>query len=174
MTRCPKLVDLGRRRFLSTGAAATVGAAASACSPTAPSPNRRTGSVLAYPSNWLANIRNLTVDVPLEVSYPDETAPGVLLRFSRRVEGGVGPEGDIVGFTTVCPHQGYSLEFDSTDRTLNCPGHYSRFDLEAGGQQIWGQASQNLPQYLLRMDAQGDIFAEGIDELLYGRLSNIL
>ncbi|TIQ53162.1 MAG: arsenate reductase (azurin) small subunit, partial [Mesorhizobium sp.] len=57
---------------------------------------------------------------------------------------------------------------------LNCPGHYSRFDCEAGGQQIWGQATQNLPQYLLRVDDKGDVFAEGLDELIYGRLSNVL
>jgi arsenite oxidase small subunit len=27
---------------------------------------------------------------------------------------------------------------------------------------------------MLRVDAGGDIFAEGVDELLYGRLSNVL
>jgi len=58
---------------------------------------------------------------------------------------------------------------------MNCPGHYSRFDCEKGGQQeVWGQATQNLPQYALRVDDKGDIYADGVDELLYGRLSNIL
>ncbi len=52
--------------------------------------------------------------------------------------------------------------------------HYSRFDCEAGGQQVWGQATQNLPQYVLRVDGKGEIYAEGVDELLYGRLSNVL
>ena len=50
----------------------------------------------------------------------------------------------------------------------------SFFDCEAGGQQIWGQATENLPQYTLRVDDKGDIYAEGLDELLYGRLSNVL
>ncbi|RUY35861.1 arsenate reductase (azurin) small subunit, partial [Mesorhizobium sp. M7A.F.Ca.CA.001.13.2.1] len=58
--------------------------------------------------------------------------------------------------------------------SFNCPGHYSRFDADAGGQQIWGQSTANLPQYALRIDAKGDIYAEGVDELLYGRLSNVL
>jgi arsenite oxidase small subunit len=31
-----------------------------------------------------------------------------------------------------------------------------------------------LPQFRLRADANGDIFAEGVDELIYGRLSNSL
>jgi len=74
----------------------------------------------------------------------------------------------------ICPHKGFPLSYSQSDHTLNCPGHYSRFDCDAGGQQIWGQATQNLPQYMLRVDANGDIYAEGLDELLYGRLSNVL
>jgi arsenite oxidase small subunit len=31
-----------------------------------------------------------------------------------------------------------------------------------------------LPQFRLRVAANGDIFAEGADELIYGRLSNTL
>ena len=84
------------------------------------------------------------------------------------------PDGDIVGFSTICPHKGFPLALQRDRPQLNCPGHYSRFDCEAGGQQIWGQATQNLPQYVLRIDANGDIYAEGVDELLYGRLSNVL
>ena len=54
------------------------------------------------------------------------------------------------------------MTYNSGDRTLNCPGHYSRFDVEKGGQQVWGQATQNLPQYTLRIDDKGDIYAEGL------------
>ncbi|MDO8352274.1 MAG: arsenate reductase (azurin) small subunit, partial [Aestuariivirga sp.] len=107
-------------------------------------------------------------------SYPDEDAPGVLLKLGKAVEGGAGPDSDIVGFTTVCPHKGFPLSYNADSRTMNCPGHYSVFDCEAGGQQTWGQATQNLPQYVLRVDDKGDIYAEGVDELLYGRLSNVL
>ena len=70
--------------------------------------------------------------------------------------------------------RGSHSPYNAKDKTLNCPGHYSRFDCEAGGQQVWGHATQNLPQYVLRVDANGDIYAEGLDELLYGRLSNVL
>ena len=66
------------------------------------------------------------------------------------------------------------LGYNASDKTLNCPGHYSRFDCERGGLEIWGHATQNLPQYALRIDDKGDIYAEGLDELLYGRLSNVL
>ena len=127
-----------------------------------------------YPVNRLANISDLKADEAFSVTYPDADAPGVLLKLGKSVPGGVGPNGDIVGFSTNCPHKGFPLNYNGADKTLNCPGHYSRFDCEAGGQQIWGHATQNLPQYVLRVDDKGDIYAEGVDELLYGRLSNVL
>jgi len=40
--------------------------------------------------------------------------------------------------------------------------------------QLWGHATQNLPQFQLRIEADGEIYAEGVDELLYGRVSNVL
>jgi len=173
MKRCDLMVDAGRRRFLSGAGLAAAGAAATVVMPidakAKPAPAR-----VDYPSAKLANVRDLKLNVPTDVNYPDADAPGTLLKLGKRVPGGVGPDGDIVGFSTVCPHKGFPLSFNAQDKTLNCPGHYSRFDCEAGGQQIWGQATQNLPQYVLRVDGNGDIFAEGVDELLYGRLSNVL
>jgi arsenite oxidase small subunit len=171
MKRCDAMVDVGRRKFL-TGASIVAGAAAANIAVTeakAAVPSAR----VIYPSNRLANVADLKVNEPLSVNYPDDDAPGVLLKLGARVATGAGPDSDIVGFTTTCPHKGFPLAYNKTDRTLNCPGPYSRFDVEAGGQQIWGQATQNLPQYVLRIDANGDIYAEGIDELLYGRLSNV-
>ena len=172
MRECKRLVDAGRRQFLSGAGMMTASAAAS----TLVSSNAMAAKPLArieYPSNRLANIADLKLNEPLSVRYPDDQAPGVLLKLGVSLHDGVGPEQDIVGFSTVCPHKGYPLNYNTADRTLNCPGHYSRFDCEAAGQQIWGHATQNLPQYVLRIDGKGDIYAEGIDELLYGRLSNV-
>ena len=98
----------------------------------------------------------------------------MLLKLGQAAEGGVGPGGDIVAFSTLCPHKGFGLVYDPSDRVFNCPGHFSRFDADKGGLQIWGQATQNLPQFHLRVDDRGDIYAEGVDELIYGRLSNVL
>jgi len=170
---CDKLVDSGRRRFLTGASVAAVGAAASTVM-TSQAKAAPPAARVNYPSNRLANVRDLKVDEPLKVAYPDAEAPGVLIKLGARVPSGAGPDGDIVGFSTTCPHKGFPLAYNKGDRTLNCPGHYSRFDCEAGGQQVWGQATQNLPQYALRVDANGDIYAEGVDELLHGRLSNVL
>ena len=152
---------------------AAAGMAVAACTPEE-AKTQNAGALLEYPENRLANIAELNLNTPLNVLYPDENAPGVLLKLGRAVSGGVGPDQDIVGFSTLCPHQGFPLAYNREDKTFNCPGHYSRFDVEAGGQQVWGQASQNLPQYVLSIDGNGDIFATGIDELLYGRVSNVL
>jgi arsenite oxidase small subunit len=168
------LVDVGRRRFLSGAGVTAASAAAAAVLPAAPAKAAIPSARVDYPSARLGNVKDLTLNTPLDVAYPDADAPGVLLKLGKPVEGGAGPEGDIVGFTTMCPHKGYPLHYNADRRTLNCSGHYSVFDCEAGGQETWGHATQNLPQYSLRVDANGDIFAEGLDELLYGRLSNVL
>jgi arsenite oxidase small subunit len=167
------MVEVGRRQFLRGGivAAATLPVVGLSAQQAKAATN---GALLDYPSTRLGNVKDLKVNEPVEVAYPDAEAPGVLLKLGRAVEGGVGPEGDIVAFSTVCPHKGFPLSYNADRKTLNCPGHYSVFDCEAGGQQTWGQATQNLPQYMLRIDDKGDIYAEGVDELLYGRLSNVL
>lgn len=174
MERCNKLVDVGRRQFLRGGALAAAATATAVALPTAQAKAAPGLALVDYPSNRLANVADLKMNEPLDVSYPDSDAPGVLLKLGSKVEGGIGPDGDIVGFSTVCPHKGFPLNYVADDHTFNCPGHYSRFDVDAGGQQIWGQSTANLPQYALRVDEKGDIYAEGLDELLYGRLSNVL
>lgn len=175
MKRCNNLVDAGRRKFLTGAGLMTAGAAVTSVLPAeAQAVQPPAAALVKYPVNRLGNVKDLKVDEAFDVTYPDEDAPGVLLKLGTRVPGGAGPDGDIVGFSTACPHKGFPLSYSAGDRTLNCPGHYSRFDCEKGGQQIWGQATQNLPQYALRIDDKGDIYAEGVDELLYGRLSNVL
>lgn len=171
---CDKLVDAGRRQFFRSGtsvAAASLAAGALAASRAAatPAPAR-----VVYPTVRVANVKDLKVDDALRIAYPDKDSPGVLLKLGQRVQGGVGPEGDIVAFSTLCPHQGFPLSYAATDKTLNCPGHYARYDCERGGQEIFGHAPQNLAQFQLRVDAAGNIHAEAVDELIYGRLSNVL
>jgi len=171
MKRCAKLVDVGRRQFLRGGAVAAAGAATATVLPQKAKAAPATARV-EYPSNRLANIKDLKANKPMDIAYPDEDSPGVLIKLGKRVDGGAGPDGDIVAFSVMCPHKGFTLTYDARDKSLNCPGHYSRFDCEKEGQQTWGHSNQNLPMFQLRVAANGDIFAEGVDELLYGRVSN--
>jgi len=171
--RCKNLVDVGRRQFLRGGAFAAAGAAAATVT-AAPAQAAPANAQVDYPSNRLANIADLTVNEPMDIEYPDADSPGVLLKLGTAVEGGVGPDGDIVAYSVLCPHMGFSMSYNGEDRTLNCPGHFSRFDVEAGGQQVWGHATSNLPQFNLRVDDKGDIYAEGATDLIFGRPSNVL
>lgn len=175
MTTCVTRAGIGRRHFLCGGATAVAGAAAAALTPAAAA--AAPGPALArvsYPVSRLANVRDLKAAEPLVVAYPDPDSPGLLIKVGQAIDGGVGPDGDIVGFSTLCPHKGHALVYAAEDKTLNCPVHYSRFDSEKGGLQVFGHATQNLPQFTLRVDADGEIHAEGVDELIYGRLSNVL
>lgn len=174
MPKCDKLVDVGRRQFLRGGATAAVGGVAVTMIATREASATPALARIDYPSMRLASLKDLKVDQPVEIAYPDDASPGVLLKLGKAVEGGVGPDGDIVAFSTICPHKGFPLAYVAADKSLNCPGHYSRFDCENGGMQIWGQATQNLAQFRLRVDNKGDIHAEAVDELIYGRLSNVL
>jgi arsenite oxidase small subunit len=153
MKGCRTMVDVGRRQFLRDGALATAGVAAATIAPGAakarPMPAR-----VEYPSTRLANVSQLKPNTPLEISYPDKDSPGVLIKLGARVEGGAGPDGDLVAFSTLCPHKGFPLNYSATDKTLNCPGHYSRFDCEKHGLQVIGQATQNVPQFTLRVAAK--------------------
>ncbi len=175
MDGCEKLVPAGRRAFFARTAAVAASAAASAALPArAAAPAASPGlALVSYPGKRLANLKDLAVDTPVNITYPDDDSPGVLLKLGSRVEGGAGPDGDVVAFSTLCPHKGYPLFWRSDDRSLSCPGHYSRFDAEHAGQQIFGHATQNLAQFRLQIDAKGDIHAVSVDELIYGRLSNV-
>ncbi len=170
MKKCDRLVDAGRRQFLRGGVVATAGAAAA----TFVQPGKAHAAArVDYPAKRLANVKDLKVNEPLDISYPDDDSPGVLLKLGKRVPGGVGSDGDIVAYSVLCPHKGFGLSYDKRDRTLNCPGHYSRFDAEMEGQQVFGHANQNLPMFALSIDAKGDITAAGVDELIYGRTRNV-
>lgn len=171
--KCNRMVDAGRRQFLRGGIVGAAGAAAATVLPA----GQATAQGLArvdYPSHRLANIADLAVNEPMDIEYPDAESPGILIKLGEAVEGGAGPDGDIVAYSVLCPHKGWMLSYNAGDKTLNCPGHHSRFDCETGGQQTWGHATNNLPQFALRVDDQGGIHAEGVDELIYGRLSNVL
>ncbi|MGB3556421.1 MAG: arsenate reductase (azurin) small subunit [Jannaschia sp.] len=172
--KCNKLVDVGRRSFLQGGIVAGAGAAAATLISAQQAKAQTSLALVEYPSNRLANLSELVIDEPVDIAYPDPDSPGVLIKLGKHVPGGAGPDGDIVAYSVQCPHKGWLLGYNAPDRTLNCPGHWSRFDVEAGGQQVWGHATQNLPQFELRVDEAGDVYAEGVDELIYGRLSNVL
>jgi len=111
---------------------------------------------------------------PVNFNYPDPDSPCQLIRTGKPAVGGVGPDRDIVAFSTLCTHQGCPITYDPAAGTFKCPCHYSIFDPGKGGQQVCGQGVFNLPQIELAYDRASDtVRAIGVIGLIYGRTANI-
>lgn len=171
--------DLSRRHFLKLGACVVGGAcAASALSTTGQAGEAEAASTLTttlpYPRVKLTRLADLKTGEELMLSYPDKASPVSLLKFGTPVMTGVGPDQDIVAFSRYCTHMGGTLQFKADTGAFHCPLHYAMFDAQKGGLTVIGQATDNLPQVELEIDAKGDIYAVGIKGLIYGRQANVL
>jgi arsenite oxidase small subunit len=157
-----------RKNFLKfAGAGAAVAAAAGT---SAARPAQAAGKP---PEHAIANLSELKVGQALTAAYPDPSSPIVVLKIGHRVEGGVGPDGDIVAYSSFCTHQGCGVAYHPERKILACPCHFSSFDPATGGMQIIGQATTNLPQIVL--ETHGDrLYATGVRGLIWGRQDNYL
>ena len=170
---------LSRRHFfkVSGGLAAGAGLATGAIPNTA---QAATGAdagstVLPYPRKALGAAAQLKVGTPVAFTYPDASSPCTLLKMGKVVEGGVGPERDIVAYSTLCTHMGCPVSYDTQSGCFKCPCHYSTFDAEKSGQMVCGQATEDLPRIVLQYDPRGGtVIATAVEGLIYGRQSNIL
>lgn len=171
--------DVSRRHFLKLGACVVGGACAADALPSL-TPAAETGDLttltttLPYPRMKLANIGHLITGCERLATYPDQASPVILVKLGQPVVNGVGPDRDIVAFSRRCSHMGGTLSFRRDTATFHCPLHYAMFDAQKGGLLVIGQATDNLPQLELEVDAAGDVFAVGIRGLLYGRQANVL
>jgi arsenite oxidase small subunit len=170
-------VKVSRRNFLKlTGGVATATGAAVGGLGTAQAATGELGrTTLPYPSKVVAKAAQLKDNTPVAFAFPDEASPCALVKMGRPVPGGVGPNRDIVAYSTLCTHMGCPVGYDGATRTFRCGCHYSVFDAELAGQMVCGQATENLPQVTLRYNEKtGAVTAVAIEGLIYGRQSNVL
>ncbi len=166
-------MSVTRRDFLkATGSVAA--AAPVAASTTAQAAVGETGrATLQYPVKAIG--RASAMSAPVQFTYPDAASPCVALKMGAPVPGGVGPDQDIVAYSTLCTHMGCPVSYDPGTKAFKCPCHFSLFDAEKGGQMICGQATENLPRVILKYDNNsGAVSAVAVDGLIYGRQSNVL
>ena len=100
----------------------------------------------------------------------------MLVKIDRLAEEGIGPDTDIVAFSTACSHMGAPLDnvYNHEYGMLGpCPLHFSTFDLSKSGMNVMGKASDHLPQVALALDDNGDIRATGMFGLIYGYPANL-
>ena len=166
--------SVSRRMFFKTSSAAAAGVAV-AVPATAEAATADAGrTTLPYPRKSVGTASAMKVNEVVSFTYPDNASPCALIKMGRRVPGGVGPEGDIVAYSTLCTHMGCPVVYDGVARAFKCGCHYSQFDPEMGGQMICGQATENLPQVSLAVGSDGVVTATGVQGLIYGRQSNVL
>jgi len=168
---------ISRREFIKTsGVSVVTGATASVSSLAGITEARAAvgGATLSYEDRTIVAASKLKTNVPVSFTYPDDSSPCTLVKLGRAAPGGVGPDADIVAYSSLCTHMGCPVSYDAQRRVFKCPCHFSTFDAEMGGQMVCGQATEDLPRVVLHYDEGNDnVQAVAVDGLIYGRQANI-
>jgi arsenite oxidase small subunit len=133
--------------------------------------------VATYPRRKIGRVSQLKVDQPVTFQYPwkDFNSTNMLVKLGVPAGGGVGPDQDIVAFSTLCTHMGGPLagQYRGQYKVLGpCPFHLTTFDLTKHGMVVAGQATESLPQIVLEVKSD-EIWATGVMGLIYGYHSNL-
>ncbi len=126
-----------------------------------------------YPVVDIAPLSSIKRGSVVNFNYPDASSPAVLLRLTEPATDGVGPNSEIVAYSSLCTHKGCPVSYKAERRMFICPCHWSTFDPAKAGTLVIGQASQSLPQIHLRV-SNGIVQAFGVTGLIYGRYTNIV
>jgi arsenite oxidase small subunit len=168
---------VSRRNFLKlTGGVAAGAGTLAAGTGTAEAATGEVGrTTLPYTAKAVGKARQLKDNVAVAFTFPDASSPCSLIKLGQPAPGGVGPNKDIVAYSTLCTHMGCPVSYDTGSKTFRCPCHFSTFDAELAGQMVCGQATENLPQVVLQYDEKSDtVTAVSVNGLIYGRQSNVL
>jgi len=147
--------DLTKRSFLKSlaGLAGVIGIGVLLSSiklPAGTPSNQTTTTSQSGGAGSIANVKDLTVGVPVNFNYPSGY-PNVLLKK---------PDGSLLALSLLCTHVCCVCSYDPSSDTIYCPCHGSVFD--AGGNVLQGPASSSLPTVELRIDGAGNVFPTGI------------
>jgi arsenite oxidase small subunit len=102
-------VKMGRRFFLKSGGTAAVvaGSVVIPIRSANAAPAADSGATtLKYPNKAVGKAGGMPVNQVVSFTYPDASSPCVAIRMGAPVPGGVGPNKDIVAYSTLCTHMG--------------------------------------------------------------------
>lgn len=152
-----------RRDFLLGGGKLVLLSAASALA--APVWALRAG----HPPLAVGRLSALEPGEPYFFDYPLAGDLNMLVKLGVAAGGGIGPQADVVAFSTRCTHLGGKLHaaLQAAEQVLGpCPRHLTTFDLARHGVVITGHATASLPQVVLELDGD-EIRAVGMQGLVY-------
>ena len=128
-----------------------------------------------WPRVKVANASSLQANTPVSFAYPLTTTPNLLVKLGQKVPNGVGPDGDVIAFSTVCQHLGCIVHFEPAGRSGGempnytnvpvsyCPCHAGVYDLSNDAKVLAGPPPNPLPFVVLEyVDSTGDIYATGM------------
>lgn len=167
---------INRRQFLfySAGAVSTV-ALSSIFGATAAFASE--AKYAEYPRKKIATLSELKQDEPVDFFYPNDDATYAqcfLVKLGEKAGGGVGPDEDIVAFSSLCTHMGGLLNrsYKPEHKVAGpCPSHLTTFDLTRHGMVVAGHAVESLPQIVLAVEGN-EIYATGVAGLIFGSAKN--
>jgi len=125
-----------------------------------------------YPRKRIAAASDLTGGKPVNFEYPLKGQQSVVLDMGEAVPGGVGDNGSIVAYSVLCQHMGCPVGYREDAKDFLCPCHQSRYDPAREGVVVQGVAQRPLPRVAVEVGG-GDVFAVGVDGLIYGYRANL-
>ena len=149
-----------RRGFLKATAGIT--AAAVAVPSLFASQNSKNENFYGYKDKTIGSFSKFKSAGEMDFNYPDADSPCKA----------VWVNGEIKAYSLLCTHKGCPIMYRASSKSFRCPCHFSEFDAELNGQMIIGQATENIPEILVKVK-DGNIIAYGVNGLIYGRESNI-
>lgn len=139
------------------------------------SPNGQVEQLDAYPRVRVASLSEVGTGDVMDFAYPLQGQSNFLTKLGEEAWDGVGPDGDIVAFSSQCTHAGCSVAgqvVPDGNRAGPCPCHYTSFDISKGGLVNMGQATSDLPQIELEVE-DGEIYATYVEGLVWGYHNNL-
>jgi arsenite oxidase small subunit len=128
-----------------------------------------------FPKVKIGSVSSLTLNQTVSFNYPLDNEPNILVKIGQKAQGGVGPDQDIVAFSQLCQHLGcpYAYQAPGTsplcDSTYKAQGpegycccHGTIYDYTNSGKVLGGPSLRPVPQVVLEVDSNGDIFATGL------------
>jgi arsenite oxidase small subunit len=133
------------------------------------------GSAQGFPRVKVANTNELLPNAVVLFNYPLDNEPNFLVKVGRKSVGGVGPDQDIVAFSSTCQHLGSVYAYIPPGSSPHCRSSYvasgpvgfccthgSIYDYSEGGKVIGGPSPRPQPQVVLEVDSAGNIYAVGM------------